>query len=158
MAKMARNILRIATLVATCGLLLVAGESSGSAATSKSPVKIMLIAPISSSIASLVEIPAAVEAAAKQVNHEGGLQGHPIQVVTCNEPGDPNIATRCAQQAVADKVIAAVSTYSEFSDNVYAAFKKAGIVNLGDNALNPGDFGSPQSFPLTPGLIVQYVA
>jgi ABC-type branched-subunit amino acid transport system substrate-binding protein len=146
-----------AALIATCALLTTASIPSASAKT-LSPVKIMVIAPIDTTTDSIIEAPAAVQAAAKQINHAGGLKGHPIQVITCSDQGSPNGAAQCADEAVSDGVIAAVGTFSSFSNDLYAAFAKTGIVDLGETPLTAPDFSNALSYPITAGTIVQFSA
>ena len=90
----------------------------------------MDITVLNGTITSFPEIPAADEAAAKQINAEGGLKGHPIQVITCNDQGNVNIDEQCAEKAVSDGVIAAVGSYSTILQVWYPIFAKTGIVNL----------------------------
>jgi branched-chain amino acid transport system substrate-binding protein len=153
----------IAAVVAVCALTLTAPLSSASAAESAkaslSPVKVMDITVLNGTITSFPEIPAAVEAAAKQINAEGGLNGHPVQVITCNDQGDVNTDEQCAEQAVSDGVIAAVGSYSSDSNVWYPIFAKTGIINLAESTLaNSVDFTSPLAYPITAGTAVEFTA
>ncbi len=137
----------------------ISAASAKEADASLSPVKIMTIAPIDTDIASFPEIPAAAKAAAKQINAHGGLKGHPIQVISCNDQGSVNVDTQCAQQAVSDGVIATVGSYSAASNVWYPILAKSGIVTLGESTLSqPLDFTNPTSYPLTAGLTAEFVA
>ena len=154
----------LAALVTASALALtaptsLAAASEKSAKASLSPVKVMDITVLNGSITSFPEIPAADKAAAKQINAEGGLNGHPIQVITCNDQGDVNIDEQCAQQAVSDGVIASVGSYSTFSNVWYPIFAKTGIVNLAESTLaNAVDFTSPLAYPITAGTAVSFTA
>jgi ABC-type branched-subunit amino acid transport system substrate-binding protein len=144
-------------LIAACALLTTASIPSASAKT-LSPVKIMVVAPIDTPTDSIIEAPAAVQAAAKQINRQGGLKGHSIQVITCNDQGSPNSAAQCADQAVSDGVLAVVGTFSTFSNDLYPALARAGIVDLGETPLTAADFSNPLSYPIQAGTIVQFTA
>jgi ABC-type branched-subunit amino acid transport system substrate-binding protein len=144
-------------LIAVSAMLTTASIPSASAKT-LSPVKIMVVAPIDTTTDSLIEVPAAVQAAAKQINHEGGLKGHPIQVITCSDQNQPNAATQCAEQAVSDGVIAVVGSWSTFSNDLYPALATAGIVQLGETPLTAADFSNPLSYPITAGTIIEFSA
>jgi ABC-type branched-subunit amino acid transport system substrate-binding protein len=50
--------------------------------------------------------PAVVVASARALNRGGGLHGHPLGVVFCNNQSDPNMSQSCARQFVADNVVA----------------------------------------------------
>ena len=149
----------IAMLVLPLAACTSASVGPASAATkSLSPVNIIVINTQGTPDVNNPEVPAAVKAAAKQINSEGGLKGHPIKVFTCNDQLNPNIATECAEQAVQDHVIAAVGSWSTYSTNFYATFQKAGIVYLGGDPITAADYVNPLSYPVSPGIALQYVA
>jgi len=54
------------------------------------------------------ELWAAAKAFAAEQNAQGGIKGHPIQVLACNDKNQPNEATKCARQAISEKVAAMV--------------------------------------------------
>ena len=55
------------------------------------------------------EAASAVKAYFTQVNASGGINGHPVNVITCNDQANPDVAAACARTAVADKVVAVIS-------------------------------------------------
>ena len=156
------------SLIAAWALLLTApispasasaSASAKSAKASLSPVKVMDIEVLNGTITSFPEIQAADEAAAKQINSEGGLKGHPIQVITCNDQGSVNVDEQCAEQAVSDGVIASVGSYSTDSNVWYPIFAKTGIINLAESTLATAvDFTSPLAYPITAGTAVEFTA
>ena len=159
----AKRLFRFIAVIAMAGLplavcLTTSVDLASAATKSLSPVNIMVINTQGTPDVNNPEVPAAVEAAAKQINSEGGLKGHHIKVFTCNDQLNPNVATECAQKAVQDHVIAAVGSWSTYSTNFYATFKAAGIVNLGEDPLTAADYSNPLSYPVAPGIALQYVA
>ena len=51
-----------------------------------------------------------LRAAAAAVNRAGGIHGHPLQMLICDDNGDPNKNIACSRQAVADHVAAVITT------------------------------------------------
>ena len=49
-------------------------------------------------------IPGAAKVYAQYINDKGGIAGHPLEVITCDDKGDANEAANCARQAVDQKV------------------------------------------------------
>ena len=74
----------------------------------KDPIKVMVITPEDNDILIIPEARIGVQAAAERINSEGGVQGHPIEVLTCNDQNDPNTAASCAREAVDAGVVAVV--------------------------------------------------
>ncbi|CAM5594196.1 Leucine-binding protein domain-containing protein OS=Streptomyces alboniger OX=132473 GN=CP975_15300 PE=3 SV=1 [Streptomyces alboniger] len=62
-------------------------------------------------------MPAFAKAYARWVNAHGGLNGHKITVLTCNDRNDSVAAARCAQRAVSEGVVAVVGSYSQYADS-----------------------------------------
>ncbi len=90
-----------ATSSAGAGKVTVGRFSFPGGAASGTPVKIGLIA--SESIEPTL-LPGA-QAAVKYVNQElGGIGGHPIELVACDEKADPAAAAACSQQMISSNV------------------------------------------------------
>jgi branched-chain amino acid transport system substrate-binding protein len=104
------------------------------------------------------QIFAAAQASAKQINSTGGLKGHQITVLTCNDQLNPNVATQCAEKAVQDHVMAVVGTWSTFSTNIYPVLQKAGIPMVGTDPITAADTSNAASWPVSPGIALQYIA
>ncbi len=82
----------------------------------------------------------------KGINARGGINGHPLQIVSCADNNNANQATKCAEQAVADPqmlgLIADSSTCSSQVYDILAVHKMASI--------NPQFFCPARSRHLTP--------
>ena len=83
---------------------------------------------------------------AKMQNAAGGVNGHPIQVITCNDQADPNMAVTCAREAVADKVTALVGGLTLYDNAVFPIISAAGIPWIGLNPLGSLGYTSPDSY------------
>jgi branched-chain amino acid transport system substrate-binding protein len=137
------------------------GSSTRAASTGPSlkgaPVKIMTMTPVTASSGTSIispEAAAAATATTKWINAHGGINGHPLDDIVCNEQSDPNQDTACAREAVSDHVVAMVGTYSQYSTGIYPIIQKAGIANLGNVPVTAPDGTSPVSFPVNAGSAV----
>jgi branched-chain amino acid transport system substrate-binding protein len=76
------------------------------------------------------ELRAAQAAAEYYNNHQGGIDGRPIEVVTCETGADPAGATDCANQLVESEVVAVALSQSAVADSVWEPLHAAGIPTL----------------------------
>lgn len=146
---------RLALLVAiVLGAVGVAANATASAASThvasaasaKSPVKLMALGAINAPGFSLPSIPVGAQVAINQINKAGGLNGHPIKLITCNDENNPNTATACAREAITDKVAAVVGGLSIFDLKIIPYLKQAGIPWIGP--ATPDDYTSKNLFLL----------
>jgi ABC-type branched-subunit amino acid transport system substrate-binding protein len=113
------------------------------------PIKIMTVMRLTAENQSTTEEAAeAVAAAVDALNARGGLLGHPIEVVTCDEGGDANAASECARQAVDEGVVAVIGSATAQADAINPILEEAGIANIGGFPSATSDFTSSISFPL----------
>lgn len=116
------------------------------------PVGVMIWAPQNTATGiSFPDLPLIGQAFADLVNTQGGVNGRPLRVVGCDELGTADGAIRCAQQAVAQKVLAVVGSYSTHASAYLPVLKAAGIPYLGGAPLSEADLTDPTSFPITGG-------
>ncbi|WP_257004167.1 ABC transporter substrate-binding protein [Streptomyces sp. SA15] len=94
----------------------------------------------------------------KWINDNGGIKGGPLKVITCNEKNDAAEAEKCAQQAVAEKVVAVVGSYSLAGDRFMPILQKAGIPYIGGTGVSAAEFSNPLSFPVNGGTPVVFAA
>ncbi|MER5428057.1 ABC transporter substrate-binding protein [Streptomyces sp. NPDC002588] len=144
-------------LAAGCG-----GEASGSSTETSSlkgtPVKVMVWDPEDTQGSAQPGVRLTAQAYEKWINANGGIKGGPLKVVTCNEKNDPDEAEKCAQQAVAEKVVAVVGSYSLAGDRYMPILEKAGIPYLGGTGVSAAEFSSPLSFPVNGGTPAVFAA
>jgi branched-chain amino acid transport system substrate-binding protein len=76
------------------------------------------------------ELRAAQAAAEYYNNHQAGIGGRPIEVVTCETGADPAGATDCANQLVEAEVVAVALSQSAVADSVWEPLHAAGIPTL----------------------------
>ncbi|MEU6139550.1 ABC transporter substrate-binding protein [Streptomyces sp. NPDC047081] len=147
-----------ASCLAVTGTLLVAGcggSDSGSTSETSSlkgaPVKVMVWAPEDTQGSAQPGVRLTAQAYEKWINANGGIKGGPLKVLTCNEKNDPDEAEKCAQQAVAEKVVAVVGSYSLAGDRYMPVLQKAGIPYIGGTGVSAAEFSNPLSFPVNGG-------
>ncbi|MFF0096079.1 ABC transporter substrate-binding protein [Streptomyces canus] len=155
-----------ASALAVTGVLLAAGcggEASGSSKEETStltgaPVKVMVWAPEDTQGSAQPGVRLTAQAYEKWINANGGIKGGPLKVLTCNEKNDPDEAEKCAQQAVAEKVVAVVGSYSLAGDRYMPILQKAGIPYIGGTGVSAAEFSNPLSFPVNGGTPVVFAA
>ena len=119
-----------------------------------SPIKIMASVAINNPLASWPGTVAAGQTAAIDINEHGGVNGHPIEIINCDNHLTPNGEATCGRKAVSENVVA----YTGISSLATASFpiiEKAGI----PASLIPSEqeeVTNPINFPLTgSGFTVQ---
>ncbi|MEV7087552.1 ABC transporter substrate-binding protein [Streptomyces sp. NPDC093085] len=138
-------LLALATLLTGCGLL--PGNSGGG----QSEVTVMTWAPIGTNATNLPGMPAMAEAYARWADEEGGIAGHKLRVLTCNERNDSAGAAECARRAVREKAVAVVGSYSQFGREFMAPLEAAGIPYIGGYGISEEEFTSFLSYPVNGG-------
>ncbi|MEE1762796.1 MULTISPECIES: ABC transporter substrate-binding protein [unclassified Streptomyces] len=154
-----------ASCLAVTGALLAAGcggEASGSSTETSSlkgaPVKVMVWNPEDTQGSAQPGVRLTAQAYEKWINANGGIKGGPLKVITCNEKNDPDEAEKCAQQAVAEKVVAVVGSYSLAGDRYMPILEKAGIPYIGGTGVSAAEFSNPLSFPVNGGTPTVFAA
>ena len=134
-------------------------SNAGAAATrtasahflASSPVAIGSIVTTNNAILALPAIPASIRAAVRSINAHGGLNGHPIVFDYCNDQLNPTTAAQCANQMVADHVIATVGNFSLFGSAIVPILDKAAIPQIASEPLVQEQYTSRYSFLVDPG-------
>ncbi|MGX1886080.1 ABC transporter substrate-binding protein [Streptomyces sp. NPDC055287] len=134
-----------ASLLTGCGML--PGASGGS----REPVTVMTWAPEGTSATNMPGMPAMAQAYARWANENGGLAGHELKVITCNERNSTVGAAKCAKQAVRQDAVAVVGSYSQHGRAFMAPLEVAGIPFLGGYGASDEEFTSPLSYPVNGG-------
>ena len=87
------------------------------------------------------------------INANGGIDGHPVQVIVLDDKGDPATAQAAGQQFASDGVAAIIVS----SDNLVSAFDSAAIakgIPLISGSANSSDwYTKPGMFPTPTGVI-----
>lgn len=150
----------LGSLVPGCGQEESGGSGSASVTTRETPAVPCEGEPVVVGVISTVEgtaatpnVQAGVEAAERAVNH-GCLAGRPLEVVSCDDHGDPNQAADCGREIVDSGAVALVAGgYNGVTVGSYEPIvQEAGIPSVGNIASDPSELMQPTSFPFYPGL------
>jgi ABC-type branched-subunit amino acid transport system substrate-binding protein len=137
----------LAVALSACG-----GSNGGSSGDAGSTIKIMTWAPLQTQLTNYPAITEAAKAYGKYINAKGGINGKKVEVLICDEGGDPTKATDCARKAVQEKVTAVVGSFGYTGDATIPLLKGAGIAWFGGCCPNsPAEYNSSNAFILGNG-------
>ncbi|GAQ52198.1 ABC transporter substrate-binding protein [Streptomyces acidiscabies] len=143
---------RTATLVAGASLVAGCGAIPGTTGgAGDDPVVVMTWAPQDTGATNKPGMPAFAQAYARWVNDNGGLGGHDLKVLTCNDHNDTVGAATCARQAVKEGAVAVVGSYSQYSKSFFPPLEGAGVPYIGGYGVTENEFTSPLSYPVNGG-------
>ncbi|MFI8001796.1 ABC transporter substrate-binding protein [Streptomyces sp. NPDC086010] len=141
---------------AVAGVLLLSGCGSlpGASESSSKPVTVMTWAPDTSGTdaVNMAGMPAMARAYARWTDERGGIDGHELRVLTCNEKDTPEGASTCARLAADKDVAAVVGSYSRHGRAFLAPLEAAGIPYIGGYGASAEEFTSYISYPVNGGL------
>lgn len=126
-----------------------ASGSGSSGAASGSPINVMVIAPFTLAVQPSKANYDAVRIQAALQNAKGGINGHKINVIGCDDQTDPNVGAQCAKEAVQDHVVALLGVFTLVSADIWPTINAAGIPEIGLVQYGAGDMISPNAWPLT---------
>lgn len=144
------------TVVLAAGVLAACSSSgggtnnsnsgTGSGSSSNAPIKILDILPATGQV-SFPEYLAAAQAATSEINAAGGVNGHPIELNSCDFVSDPNKEVACFRQAVQDKVSAVVSgpVYLQTAED-FKLLADAKIPYIGGPGISQDELSSPITY------------
>lgn len=136
----------------TCGALLSGCGGLSASSGSPAPITVMTWAPEGTKATNMPGMPAMAEAYAKYINAKGGINGHKLKVLTCNEHNDSVAVANCVDRASHAGAVAVVGSYSEHGASFSAALETAGIPYIGGYGITQEEFASPVSYPVNGGL------
>lgn len=137
-----------ALFVTGCGAL--PGDSGGS----REPLTVMTWAPDGTAgpdAVNMAGMTATARMYARWVNERGGLGGHELRVVTCDERDTSVGAGNCARRAVQEKAVAVVGSYSRHGRSFMGPLETAGIPFIGGYGASDEEFSSYDSYPVNGG-------
>lgn len=147
---------RLVAVAAASAMILTAcgsGDSkNASAGLEGDPIVLGQIIPIDNPNNSNPGYRSAAQLAARYINENGGIDGRPLKVETCDDRVDPNQATVCARKLLQeDDALALVGSLSSQGPNIYPILKETGKVSFGNMPVVPEDFNNPLSYPISAG-------
>lgn len=145
-------LVRVTTAAAAASFLTGCGVFPGATGGSRAPVTVMTWAPDRTRATNMPGMPAMAQAYARWVNAAGGIDGHELRVLTCNEQNTPAGASACARRAVREGAVAVVGSYSQNGDAFMAPLEAAGIPYIGGYGVTADEFTSTLSYPVNGGV------
>jgi ABC-type branched-subunit amino acid transport system substrate-binding protein len=125
------------------------GASTDGGAT----IKIMVTGTLSSPAASFPQAANGAQAAAQAINSAGGVDGHKIQIITCNDNLSPSGAQSCVREGIADHVVAFAGGLEAFSSSLWPLLDQAKIPWVGPQVLGTSQMANSMSFPFDTGSV-----
>jgi ABC-type branched-subunit amino acid transport system substrate-binding protein len=144
-----------ALTAAVCALASATALTVGAGAQGNAPFKIMVITGINTIANNAPEMPKTAQAAADQINKQGGLGGRQIQILSCNDGSDATQTAACGRQAV-DANVDDIIQYDGFTVNSLPITNAAGIPHIASFPFSPNDYFDKLTFPLTVGVAGAY--
>ena len=117
------------------------------------PVTVMTISTYDTDTLNAKAVLDIAQGAVVQINNAGGLGGHELKLITCNDSNDPNKAADCARQAVDEGVAALVGGFTPNGDAVMPILEAAGIPWFAPPGISAAELSSEDSFPITSGVL-----
>jgi hypothetical protein len=133
-----------ASLLAGCGTLPLTGGA-------RETLTVMTWAPDGTQATNMPGMPAMAVAFSRWVNDNGGIDGHKLKVLTCNEHNTHVGAGNCARRAVEEGAVAVVGSYSQFGSAFMPPLEAAGIPFIGGYGISGEEFTSTSSYPVNGG-------
>lgn len=124
------------------------------------PVKVGIISTIGSTNTDLPESPAALAAGITALNSRGGLNGHRVEMVFCNDKDDPNEGATCARKMVEENVVAMLGAAGSATTaaKVTPIVTEAGIPLLGVESGDPTVWNSKDAYLVAQPAPLNYQA
>ncbi|MFJ2090162.1 ABC transporter substrate-binding protein [Streptomyces sp. NPDC087901] len=147
---------RLLTGAVAAGALLMTGCGAlpGASGGSREPVTVVTWAPSGATGAdadNMAGMTAMAQTYARWINGEGGIDGHELRVITCDEQDTSIGAGNCARRAVKEKAAAVLGSYSRHGRAFMAPLEVAGIPYIGGYGASEEEFRSYMSYPATGG-------
>ncbi|MFG2624475.1 ABC transporter substrate-binding protein [Streptomyces sp. NPDC048473] len=150
---------KLLTSTAAVGALLVTGCGvlPGASGDSREPLTVVTWAPGGAAgpdkvdTVNMAGMTAMARTYARWANNNGGLDGHKLRVVTCDESDTSIGAANCARLAVKEKAVAVVGSYSRHGSSFMAPLETAGIPYIGGYGASDEEFNSYNSYPINGG-------
>ncbi len=117
------------------------------------PVTVMTMTAYDTDTLNVKAILDIAEGAVVDINNDGGLNGHELKLITCNEGADPNKAAACARQAADEGVAAVVGGFSANGDAIMPILEAAGIPWFAPPGISGAELSSSDSYPIMSGVL-----
>jgi len=135
------------TTAAPTGDTTAAPTGDTAAAPTGEPIKLMTVTTLNANGPTYENISITAKLAADFINSKGGINGRPLEVEVCDEQFDAAIAASCARQAVEDKVVSVVGSFTYFAEAIVPVIAQSDITWFGACCpISPSELTDPHSF------------
>ncbi|HRI95682.1 MAG TPA: ABC transporter substrate-binding protein, partial [Nocardioides sp.] len=117
------------------------------------PVTVMTISTYDTDTLNAKAVLDVAQGAVVQINNAGGIGGHELKLITCNDEADPNKAADCARQAADEGVAALVGGFTANGDAIMPVLEEAGIPWFAPPGISAAELSSEYSYPITSGVL-----
>jgi ABC-type branched-subunit amino acid transport system substrate-binding protein len=152
--------LRLAALATVVGLAGAAAATAAAVPSGKAagtPIVIQVNYPDQNPSVNQPDIRWGAEGAAAAINKKGGINGHPITVVACNDSNSAPGRQDCARKGTdpANNVVACLCAPDAYES--FPIWTAAGIVQIGAANTQPA-FVQPLNYPFTGASVLNYMS
>ena len=130
------------------------GDDEPSTAATGEPIYVGYIGSIVPGSTSFETRTAGIEAALAPINAAGGIDNRPIELLTCDDTGDPNVGVECVDSLIEDGVVTFVGSLNQSGATANPVITEAGFVTIGGFMLTAGDNGVADFYTTDGGNIV----
>jgi ABC-type branched-subunit amino acid transport system substrate-binding protein len=130
----------------------------GSGPATLSALKFMTMTPLSGPYGTYPTVVQGAQAAAAALNKVGGIQGHKIEIVSCDTKFDPNAAVACGRKAVSEEVVALAGSNDDTNGAYLPITQKEGIPDIGVTPNADAQAAGGLEFPIQGGSQLNQVA
>jgi ABC-type branched-subunit amino acid transport system substrate-binding protein len=141
--------------VVAAALALTTVPAGAAAKATGTPYKVFVDGALTGPQFAWGEIVDGVTAKAEAQNAIGGINGHPIQVVSCDAQLSAAQSAACGQKAVSENVLAAVGSLDLVGAHI-TAMQNANISSIGPVSTGTLELNSPNIWPIVPATPVVF--
>ena len=87
-------------------------------------------------------------------NAAGGIDGRPVELLTCDDTGDPNVGAECVDSLIGEGVVTFVGSLNQSGASANPIIAEEGFATIGGFMLTAGDNGDPLFYTSDGGNIV----
>lgn len=128
------------------------GDGGSSGGLEGDPIKVMTWAPINSELTNYPAIEAVAKTYEQWINDNGGIKGRPLELLFCDEKGDPAAASDCAREAIQEEAVAVVGSFGYTGDATIPLLNEANVAYFGSCCTNSAaDMAYENSLPIGNG-------
>jgi ABC-type branched-subunit amino acid transport system substrate-binding protein len=130
--------------------------SSGGSKLTKSPIKLMTIAAVNYNGPSYQDTLVTAKVWGQWTNAHGGIDGHPVQVTTCDDQGQPALTASCGRKAIDNGDVALVGGFTLNGDALLPELQAASTAWFGGwGPASVSEYKDSVSLPMQGGAVLQ---